>query len=220
MKDLYGLLDVARAATDDDIRKAYRRLARKHHPDANPDDPHAEERFKEIQQAYETLSTPKRRRAYDEGYRPSPQSRAASPRVATGGGPRGRTTGPVDLSGLLRKSGSVSGGQREINWQLRVEDIEDVARISKILGVDLTRLVKLAGKGVRIKASASFENGEATTSRYAATDGLGSKPRKPPNRRRPENRLMCHREGEMARIAGVEFLCGRGAGSSRLRATR
>jgi DnaJ-class molecular chaperone len=179
MKDPYGLLDVARTATDDDIRKAYRRLARKHHPDANPGDSNAEEHFKEIQQAYETLSNPKRRRAYDERSRPSPQRRAASTRVATGG-PRGRSTGSVDLSGLLRKSGSVSGGRREVNWQLRVEDVEDVARISKILGVDLTRLAKLAGKGVRMKASASFENGEATTSRYAATDGLGRKPRKPP----------------------------------------
>jgi curved DNA-binding protein CbpA len=179
MKDPYGLLDVARAATDDDIRKAYRRLARKHHPDANPDDPHAEERFKEIQQAYETLSNPKRRRAYDERSRPSPQRHAASPRVATGR-PRGTTTGSVDLSSLFRKSGSSSGGQREVNWQLRVEDTEDIARISKILGVDLSRLAKLAGKGVRMKASASFENGEATTSRYAATEGLGRKPRKPP----------------------------------------
>jgi len=179
MKDPYRLFDVARTATDDDIRKAYRRLARKHHPDANPGDSNAEERFKEIQQAYETLSNPKRRRAYDERSRPSPQRRAASPHVATGGF-RGGTTGSVDLSGLLRKSGNVSGGRREINWQLRVEDIEDVARISKILGVDLTRLAKLAGKGVRMKASASFENGEATTSRYSATDGLGRKPRKPP----------------------------------------
>ena len=180
MKDPYRLLDVARAATDDDIRKAYRQLARKHHPDANPDDPRAEERFKEIQQAYETLSNPKKRRVYDEGSRPSPQRRAASPRVATGGRSRGSTAGSVDLSDLLRKSSSSSGGQWEINWQLRVEDTEDVARISKILGVDLMRLVKLAGKGVRIKASASFENGEAATSRYAATEGLGSKPRKPP----------------------------------------
>jgi curved DNA-binding protein CbpA len=179
MKDPYGLLEVARAATDDDIRKAYRRLARKHHPDANPDDPHAEERFKEIQQAYETLSNPKRRRAYDERSRPSPQRHAASPRVATGR-PRGTTTGSVDLSSLFRKSGSSSDRQREVNWQLRVEDTEDIARISKILGVDLSRLAKLAGKGVRMKASASFENGEATTSRYAATEGLGRKPRKPP----------------------------------------
>ena len=179
MKDPYGSLNVARAATDDDIRKAYRRLARKHHPDANPDDPHAEERFKEIQRAYEILSNPKRRRAYDERSRPSPQRHAASSRVATGG-PRGTTTGSVDLSSLLRKSGSSSGGQREVNWQLRVEDTEDIARISKILGVDLSRLAKLASKGVRMKASASFENGEDTTPRYAATEGLGRKPRKPP----------------------------------------
>jgi curved DNA-binding protein CbpA len=180
MKDPYGSLGVPRGATYDDVRKAYRRLARKHHPDANPDDPAAEERFKEIQQAYETLSNPVKRRAYDERSRPSPQRRAASPRVATGGRPRGRTTDSVDLSGLFGKSGGSSGGRREVNWQLRVEDTEDVARISKILGVDLARLAKLAGEGVRMKASASFENGGAATSRNAATEGLGRKPRKPP----------------------------------------
>ncbi|HET6661481.1 MAG TPA: DnaJ domain-containing protein [Rubrobacter sp.] len=173
------MLGVPRGATDEDIRKAYRRLARKHHPDANPNAPHAEERFKEIQQAHEILSNPKKRRAYDERSRTSPQRSTGSPRVATSGRPRERTTGSVDLSGLLGKFGSSSGGRKEVSWQLRVEDTEDIARISKILGVDLARLAKLAGKDVRMKASASFEDGGAT-SRNAAADGMGRKPRKPP----------------------------------------
>ena len=51
MRDLYEVLGVARSATADEIKKAYRKLARQHHPDANPDDPKAEERFKEISAA-------------------------------------------------------------------------------------------------------------------------------------------------------------------------
>ena len=66
MRDLYEVLGVARSASDDEIKKAYRKLARQHHPDANPDDPKAEERFKEISAAYDTLSDPDKRKAYDQ----------------------------------------------------------------------------------------------------------------------------------------------------------
>jgi molecular chaperone DnaJ len=67
--DHYSTLGVARAATQDDIRKAYRKLARKYHPDLNPGDKAAEERFKKVQAAYDILSDPKKRQMYDQvGY--------------------------------------------------------------------------------------------------------------------------------------------------------
>jgi DnaJ-class molecular chaperone len=65
-RDLYEVLGVARGAREDAIKKAYRKLARKCHPDVNPGDKQAEERFKEISEAYAVLSDPVKRRNYDE----------------------------------------------------------------------------------------------------------------------------------------------------------
>jgi molecular chaperone DnaJ len=67
--NLYKVLELSKEASQDEIRRSYRRLARKYHPDANPGDKDAEERFKGIQHAYEILSNPEKRKEYDEGPR-------------------------------------------------------------------------------------------------------------------------------------------------------
>src|ERR1043165_4984763 len=65
-KDYYQVLGVARDASDEEIRQSYRKLARQHHPDFNPGDKKAEEKFKEINEANEVLSDPEKRKKYDQ----------------------------------------------------------------------------------------------------------------------------------------------------------
>lgn len=88
MADHYTTLGVNRDASADDIRKAYRKLARQHHPDLNPDDESAKKKFQEVQAAFDTLNDPKKRELYDR-YGDAYEQMGAGPR---GGGYR--PTGP------------------------------------------------------------------------------------------------------------------------------
>src|SRR5881397_2099539 len=100
--DYYDTLGVPRQASADDIRKSYRKLARKYHPDLNPGDKASEERFKQVQEAYDVLSDPKKREMYDQvgfysetGFYPG-----AGGRASTGPPPGGFGFSGFDFSDL------------------------------------------------------------------------------------------------------------------------
>jgi molecular chaperone DnaJ len=90
-RDLYEILGVARNASEDELKKAYRKQAMKFHPDRNPGDKSAEDKFKEASEAYEILSDPKRRQTYDQFGHTKPQD------FGFGGGGGGFSTGGTDF---------------------------------------------------------------------------------------------------------------------------
>ena len=117
-RDLYSVLGVSRKASAEEIKKAYRKLARQYHPDRNPGDDAAEERFKEVQEAYDTLSDPKKRSEYDSGG------------MFSGFGPRGFGGGGFtsDLGDIFSTVFGRRGAQREA--AARGRDLETEVQLS------------------------------------------------------------------------------------------
>ena len=152
-KDFYEVLGVAEASTPEEIKKAYRKLAQQHHPDANQGDPAAEERFKEISEAYATLSDPEQRKEYDQVRR----------LAATGG-----------FSGFGGSAGGGFGGQ-----QVRVEDLQDLLSgfggIGDLFGFGSQQRTRSAGptRGADIatELSIGFENAASGVETEVVVEG-------------------------------------------------
>ena len=101
-RDFYEILGVTKSASDDEIKKAYRKLAIKYHPDKNPDDKAAEEKFKEAAEAYEILSNPEKRQRYN-------QYGHAGVGGASGGG-GGHYGGGMNMDDIFSQFGDIFGG--------------------------------------------------------------------------------------------------------------
>jgi molecular chaperone DnaJ len=121
--DLYKVLGVSKKASDEEIKKAYRKLARKYHPDRNPDDSEAEERFKEIQGAYDTLSDREKRKEYDAGGMFSGFGGAQGRGPFGPGGAPGGGFGGIDLGDILGGMFGRGGGRPQAQ-QVRGRDLE------------------------------------------------------------------------------------------------
>jgi molecular chaperone DnaJ len=125
MSSPYDTLGLKKDASDDEIKKAYRKLARKYHPDANGGDKDAEERFKEVQQAYDVLSDPEKRKQYDrfgtQNGRPGP---AGAPNVDFGNFDFG------DIFGGLFGGGGGGARTRATRQPLRGNDVETEVHLS------------------------------------------------------------------------------------------
>src|SRR6187431_1871029 len=107
-KDYYNILGVKKDAKADEIKKAYRRLARKYHPDVNPNDKTSEEKFKEVQEAYDILSDEKKRKVFDRFGYYNDNLDPDSP-FGAGAGASGGNAGGFDFSGFNFEPGG-SGG--------------------------------------------------------------------------------------------------------------
>ncbi len=155
-RDYYEVLGVNKSASDPDIKKAFRKLARKYHPDVNPKDKTAEQKFKEINEAYEVLSDAKKRQQYDQfghaafggGYGPGagPGGAGGFEGFAQGGGAEffrgGNFEGFEDIFGTMfgervRPRGPIKG--EDVTYTVEV-DLED-AIFGKTMQVDLQREV-------------------------------------------------------------------------------
>jgi len=138
-KDYYQILGVGRNASEKEIKQAYRRLARKHHPDLNPGDKSAEAKFKEINAAYEVLSSPEKRKKYDQfgeqwEYAEQFAKSGGQERVRWDFGRGGTTFEYGDLSGFGDIFSSLFGdsgkGSRMRRGPRRVQDIESPIEVT------------------------------------------------------------------------------------------
>lgn len=155
-RDYYEVLGLAKGASEDDIKKAYRKLAMKYHPDRNPDDKSAEEKFKEASEAYEVLSDAQKRSAYDR------MGHAAFEGMGAGGGAGG--FGGGNFQDIFSNFGDIFGDMFSRGGGQQQQRQRRGADLRYVLELTLEEAVKGIKKTISFTAPASCEacNGKGT----------------------------------------------------------
>lgn len=181
--DYYKILGISKKATEAEIKKAYRKLARKYHPDLNPNDKVAEKKFKEINEAHEVLSDPKNRKQYDEygeHWQHAEEYEKAKQQQSYQRSSQGSSQGYTqeDFSDIF---GSMFGGRsqrthgrqikfrgQDFNAELQL-DLKDVFTTHK-------RTLTVNGKNIRITIPAGIENGQTIKIKGHGGSGVNGGP--------------------------------------------
>ena len=214
-QDYYARLGVSRSASPDEIRKAYRRLARKHHPDLNPGDKAAEERFKRVQEAYDVLSDAKKKQMYDQfgfysEHGPQPG----------GGGPQGPGMGfsGFDFSDVFSQAGAegargdAGGGFRDLFSQFFHRGARQEPRAAPERGSDLEYGLNVdfwqAIRGTQVTLNVSRQESCPACGGSGSSGGTSA------------TCPQCNGSGNVSQMAGAmrfNLTCPRCDGSGRLR---
>jgi molecular chaperone DnaJ len=237
--DYYATLGVSRQAGADEIKRAYRKLARSHHPDANPDDPEAERRFKEIARAYEVLSDPERRARYDRFGTDDPRAggfgggggdafgdifEAFFGQNPFGGGAGGRPSGPppgqdVEVIVDISFEEAVLGVERSVDLKLPVA-CETCEATGAAPGSNAQVCTGCGGSGQVQRVRQSILGQMISTSACPSCMGMGQVIPDPCPRCRGEGRVTDAKTFTVEIPAGVDHgarlrLTGRGAAGPR-----
>jgi DnaJ-class molecular chaperone len=195
--DYYATLGVSRNASQEDIQKAYRKMARKYHPDMNPDDANAKKKFQEVQAAYEVLSDAEKRKRYDQFGSDFEAAGAAGPRTWRYTTTTGPQTFPFDLdemfggerpdvsgggfADLFKQFSRGRGGRREAR-PARGADLKHELTIpfaSAVLGGEAALTIR-RGSGevetIRVKIPAGIDDGKKIRLRGQGEPGTGDAP--------------------------------------------
>lgn len=180
--DYYKILGIEKNASEDEIKKAYRKLARKHHPDLNPNDKEAHKKFQQINEANEVLSDPEKRKKYDQYGKDWKQAEQFEQQRQSGSRTQPSSTG--DFSGFeghdfsdFFESMFGQGGSRQQHTKFRGQDYH--AELQLGLEAAMTthqQVLTVNGKNIRITIPAGVQNGQQIKLKGYGADGVNGGP--------------------------------------------